>query len=611
MSKKGFYIKSIIATGDGMITSKVEFQDGCNLLFGPSEKGKSSVFSIIDYMLGANNKPNDVIESRGYSDYYMEFVTYEDNIQHTAHRNLESNAVIVEDCAFESFGTGACTRNTYPISANRNNDRKTYSTYLMELNGYAKNLKLKKSKTSKANMTFTWARHLFLVGEDRVVSKQPIFIPKNDTNSATTEKSFLYYVTSGQDDSSFQEVEDEKIRRSRYDGMIKLAQESLNSVNDKILELGDVSYADFKEEGFFEAHKEEIKKQVEKLDNLYKQRTESEEALRKQKSQLLFAQEFTKRMSLLKRHYQLDLQRYEHLYEGLSLMEPLTEIHTCPVCHSNIVDRNLVNEEYREALIGEYDKTKAKLYDVDMVIGVKRKEIKDIESKIEAAELKADNIRTAIRDFEPQINDLKNTLLKYQENIEKKTYRQFLQEEAQRLSKQIDALQKEQKVKPERAIYTRQTSIGVEFCNSVKEKLQAWNVIGDVPVVYDEADFDFSIGGQKRIMCGKGSRGVTCTAILMTLIEFCKQMDIPFSQLLVVDSPLTAHFNDERVDADKTTQSKFFKYCNETKFDYQLILIDNKMPPASERESMKGIHFIEFSESIRNGFYLGKDEAQS
>ena len=75
MSKKGFYIKSIIATGDGMITSKVEFQDGCNLLFGPSEKGKSSVFSIIDYMLGANNKPNDVIESRGYSDYYMEFVT--------------------------------------------------------------------------------------------------------------------------------------------------------------------------------------------------------------------------------------------------------------------------------------------------------------------------------------------------------------------------------------------------------------------------------------------------------------------------------------------------------------------------------------------------------
>jgi uncharacterized protein YhaN len=36
-----------------MIDSKVEFADGCNLLFGPSERGKSSVFSIINYMLGA------------------------------------------------------------------------------------------------------------------------------------------------------------------------------------------------------------------------------------------------------------------------------------------------------------------------------------------------------------------------------------------------------------------------------------------------------------------------------------------------------------------------------------------------------------------------------
>lgn len=206
---------------------------------------------------------------------------------------------------------------------------------------------------------------------------------------------------------------------------------------------------------------------------------------------------------------------------------------------------------------------------------------------------------------------MKRILLKYQENIEKKTYSKFLQEEAQRLTKLIDELQKEQKDKPASANYSRQASIGIEFCNSVKAKLQAWNVIDDVPVVYDESDFDFSIGGQKRIMCGKGSRGVTCTAILMTLIEFCKQKGIPFSQLPVVDSPLTAHFNDERVDADETTQSKFFNYCNETKFDYQLILIDNKMSPAAERETMSGIHFIEFSESNRNGFYLGKVEEQS
>lgn len=605
MSKKGFYIKSIISTGDDMQTSMIEFHDGCNLLFGPSEKGKSAVFSIIDYMMGADN-PNEVKEAAGYTDYYMEFVTYEDSVTHTAHRKIGKSKVIVEDCSFNEYGTGTVSPRTYKTKGKIKNDEMSYSAYLMKLNGYSKNLKLKKSTNSKVNMTFTWARHLFLVGEDRVVSRNPIFIPQNDTVSKTQEKSFLYYITTGQDDSSFQESENENIRRSRIGGMISLAESSLNEVNTKIQELGDVSFADFKGDDFFEAQKQQIQKQEIELNSLYKDRTDIEETIRKQKSQILFAKEFVKRMSLLQKHYTLDLQRYEHLYEGLSLMIPLTEEHTCPVCHSQIVNSDVVNEDYKDALKAEYNKTQAKLTDIKNVITEKKTELDELETKLHSSEVSASKISSSIRDFEPHINDLKATLLKYQENIEKKAYSTFLQAEAQRLSKQIDELKKEQKAKTKADDYTRQSSIDTNFCNSVKSKLQAWNVIGDETVVYDESLFDFSIGGQKRILCGKGSRGVTCTAILMTLIEFCKEEGIPFSQLLVVDSPLTAHFNDERVDADQTTQARFFKYCNETEFDYQLILIDNKAPSITDRENMNGIHFIEFSESSRNGFYLGK-----
>lgn len=604
MNRKGFYIRSIIATGDGMITSKVEFRDGCNLLFGPSEKGKSSVFSIIDYMLGATSEPNDVKESRGYTDYYMELVTCEDNHIHTAHRCLKGKTVTVEDCAYDQYGTGAAKPASYAVNPSAKN---SYSNYLMSLNGYADNLQLKKSATSKVKMTFTRARHLFLVGEDRVVSKQPIFIPINDTSSATQEKSFLYYLTSGEDDSSFKEIEDPKLRRSRIGGMITLAQESLDSVNAKIAELGDVRYADFKGDDFFKAHKEQIVREEHILNEHYKQRNSFEDTLRKLKSRYLFAREFLKRMKLLKDHYLLDLHRYEHLYEGLSLMLPLTEEHLCPVCRSHIANSDVVNEDYKDALKSEYEKTKTKLSDIEKVLAEKTFEIQHIENDIAGHQAALDNIKNTIRNFEPHLNDLKTTLLKYQENIEKKAYSRYLQEETQRLNKQIDELLKQQKEKPETSNYNRQASIELEFCDSIKAKLKDWNVIGDVPVVYEDTEFDFSIGGQKRIMCGKGSRGVTCTAILMTLVEYCQQRDIPFSQMLVVDSPLTAHFDDERVDADETTQAKFFKYCNDTEFSYQLILIDNKAPSAAERGQMTGIHFIEFSENGRNGFYLGKE----
>ena len=62
MKNKGFYIKSIIAAGDGMKLSRVDFTRGCNLLFGPSEMGKSSVFSVIDYLLGKKDNPKEIKE---------------------------------------------------------------------------------------------------------------------------------------------------------------------------------------------------------------------------------------------------------------------------------------------------------------------------------------------------------------------------------------------------------------------------------------------------------------------------------------------------------------------------------------------------------------------
>ena len=98
MKNKGFYIKSVIAVGEGMITSRVDFNDGCNLLFGPSEMGKSSVFSLIAFMLGKNEAPKLPPEGQGYDTFYMEIVTKEDGVTHTVGRLLKEKSVTVKDC---------------------------------------------------------------------------------------------------------------------------------------------------------------------------------------------------------------------------------------------------------------------------------------------------------------------------------------------------------------------------------------------------------------------------------------------------------------------------------------------------------------------------------
>ncbi len=603
MKNKGFYIKSVIATGEGMIESRVDFKDGCNLLFGPSEMGKSSVFSIIDYMLGKKEAPKLPPEGKGYDTVFMEFVTHEDSAIHTAKRTLEGKGVIVKDCAYEQYDNTAFKSQSYPFSGKK----KTYSQYLMELNGFAGDLQIRKSTTDTAEFTFTWVRHLILAGENRIVQETPIFNPINDAVSKTQERSVIYYLTTGEDDSKFEEQEKAEHRNLRYVGMIEVTKENIEAVNCKIQELGDASYADFKDKGALEVLQNQILTDEATLKGLYDRRNELEDEKRKLVSKLLFINEFIDRMEMLQKHYETDLGRYEYLFEGANLFSILIETYVCPVCKSEIKDKSQFSEEYLQSIQNEYNQVKVKIEDIKGVIERKSSERQKLLTKINEVAHALAEIENQVNKFALRLSSVKSTLERYQDNIEKKTRAQLLQEESQRLYKQLDELEKEKKDKPAPPAYNRQTSIDEEFCNLIKEKLVYWNVLGDnEAVVFDENGFDFVLGGKERITCGKGARGVTCSAILMSLLEYCDKKDIPFSNLLVLDSPITAHFSDGKMVTESTTQSRFFKYCNDRVTDYQLIIIDNKSPEPSEREELSNINYIEFAKDGRNGFYLGK-----
>ena len=93
-----------------MKTARVDFKEGCNLLFGPSDSGKSTVFSVMEFMLGKsigkNSKsPKPVTEGKGYDTYYLEIVTNEDNTVHTFRRKENENNMLIKDCAYEQFET--------------------------------------------------------------------------------------------------------------------------------------------------------------------------------------------------------------------------------------------------------------------------------------------------------------------------------------------------------------------------------------------------------------------------------------------------------------------------------------------------------------------------
>lgn len=619
MKNKGFYIKSIIAAGDGMKLSRVDFTRGCNLLFGPSEMGKSSVFSVIDYLLGKKDNPKEIKEGEGYDTFYMEFVTISDGVTHTVRRKINEKQVFVKNCAYEVFETLGHKGVAYPLKSKKS---KEYSQYLMEINGFPENLEIKSTSINKSPFRFTWIRHLILADENRIVSEKPIFNPVNDTMTKQPEKSVIYYLTSGQDDSEFEPVEADAIRRARFKGKIELTEENIKVVENRLAILGDVSYADFNDKSVIEVIQAQITEKEGNLSVLYNKRKDLEEDKRKLLSKKLFNQEFVKRMEMLEKHYKTDVERFQYLYQGANLFSLIEQNHECPLCHSLIDDPIVVNQDYLEAIESECGILQSKITDIRKMIGQKKGLLDQNNKQEEEIMGNIDKINADINGFSATLETLQSTLQKYQENIEKKAEVKFLGEESNRLYQKLAILKAQESTKPQIEPYVRTTNIGEDFCNKLKAKLVDWSVLENgAAVVFDESGFDFVLGGKKRLSCGKGARGVTCSAILMTLLEYCDEKDIPFSNLLVLDSPITAHFSkkkvknddisEEKVVLDDTTQSKFFKYCNDNINDYQLIIIDNKSPNEAERQVLNNINYIEFSESGRNGFYLGKMEDKS
>ena len=58
MANKGFYIKSVVAKGELVQDSQINFVKGCNVVYGPSDTGKTSLYSVIEFLLGKSSNPN-------------------------------------------------------------------------------------------------------------------------------------------------------------------------------------------------------------------------------------------------------------------------------------------------------------------------------------------------------------------------------------------------------------------------------------------------------------------------------------------------------------------------------------------------------------------------
>ena len=229
MELKGFYIKEFEARGENVTTSHVTFEKRFNAVMGQSDTGKSTLFKLIDFVLGKSRNHVELPpQGENFDTFLLEIHTY-DEVVYTAQRKFGEKFTLVKECVLEDFdaiekGIQYATYSGANVSL---------SDFLLSLNGVP-NIYIKTSEKKKpSKLTYPQIRHIVFVNEDKTTSEIiPSLFPDAIFTNMTQYRHTLSYLMSGEDDRDFSPFETVEVRKSRISGRIEYLNNEIDELRN-------------------------------------------------------------------------------------------------------------------------------------------------------------------------------------------------------------------------------------------------------------------------------------------------------------------------------------------------------------------------------------------
>jgi hypothetical protein len=316
------------------------------------------------------------------------------------------------------------------------------------------------------------------------------------------------------------------------------------------------------------------------------------------------------RFELLGLHYSSDIERLRGIEEAGTLFSVLGQT-PCPLCGA-------APEHHRSA--GDCGG------DVDAVVAAARNEISKIEllqselgDTVQALRREADGVARRLPKIEEELSSVSSDI----EGLASPKLRQLRASYGELADKRGEVREalaiyrtyqdmEKRRVDLEKADERRAsgisdgdlpTTVAANFAQCVEGILQAWHFPDAQRVYFDAKARDLVIGGKLRTARGKGLRAITHAAFTISLLEYCRTNTTPHPGFVVVDSPLLAYREPEGDDEDLTGTDlnvQFYSYLTELQENRQVIVIENRDPPA---EIAAGPNVVMFSKNPHAGRY--------
>lgn len=589
-----FYIEKIIVTGSGKTDSIIELSNGVNIIYGPSNTGKTYIVKCIDYMFGSEREPIDI--STGYQ--YIKIIVRTQCGPITMSRKIGENKIEV------SSNDNNVPSGKYATKASRTNYDKTINSVWLSLIGI-NDLHLVISNENYKKQILSWRTfsHMFMLTETKIISEYSAILSGRDTSNTAVIAS-LIFLLSGQDFAETETKDTKEIKEAKKNAVKAYINKELFRLSERNQEL----LAQLKENPNIDIAVE-IEKIMAEISTNEKRINSSIEENQKILAQLYEKNEnlsecnvLLNRYDELTTQYDADLKRLNFIVDGEANLNASFSTH-CPFCDGEVVVKK--NQNYIDAAKSDYKKIKLQAKDLESASKELRSEKLSLEQEIGTLMAKKKSIEELIeKELKPQVFNLKEKLSTYKDAIECQKEIDILKKLSEQ--KTADMIENDTDEESELKFKVKEHldySFINELSNGIKSFLENCNYDNLLSVIFDKADMDIVINGKKKSSNGKGYNAYFNSVVAIVLSRYMESKAKYSPDFLVLDSPILSLKEKETKKPSETMRNTLFENIVDNQKGIQTIVIENEIPEINYKDA-NIIHFTKEKNNGRYGFLL-------
>lgn len=611
-----FYIKRInISSRDkagDKVVSSLDLKPGLNIVYGPSNTGKTLVLDCIDFMLGGEARR---LYKKELDITAVSLLIESDGCELVLYRELDekTNSDIIVSGNISEIDSG-----TYTVGTTRTKEKETISTLWLRLMGIDQDVKIIKTieDSQPQALTIRTFYHMFVINENRISGENSILksgVTWTKNIPVATITSLIYLLT----EKNYLIPGEEKRTPGK---IIKVKRNTAKQIVD-----GSVSAIKERENlGIQEEDNRTVAEIQAEIDALLGEISAAEDSLQQtsdhdeEVSELIISLSkdiaqcnvLKGRYDSLRTQYESDMHRLTFVAEAEIYRDKIPTLDRCPFCNGELPKEK--NQSCIDAAIAEASKIELRIKDLQAAYEALENEISRLQARRNALVVEQQIIRASIRgELRPQVDALRDKLVKYTAALERAKAKEMVKYFSEVLNTQLLKIHDEDEdgnfdfdVRL-RIREVLQTPLE-EILADILEQCRYENYVGSR---FDEDLCDVVVNGSEKLSQGQGFRAFLNAVMALAIQELMNHYSMHKTHLLVMDSPiLSLKEREENIGTEVTSENMrgaLFQYMVDHETDRQTLILENEIPKSVNYRDTNLVLFTRNADKGRFGLIEG------